>query len=253
MHRYLVLLLAAIVSLVSTSFAEDSRVYELRIYTAADGKLDALHARFRDYTCKSFEKHGMTNVGYWTPIENADRKLYYILSYPSVEAKAKSWKGFIEEKDRQAFFAGTEKNGRLVDKIESINLEATDYSPEIKSSAEAKSRIFELRIYTASQGNLKNLDARFRDHTIKLFSKHGMKHFGYWHMTSGQKGAEENLTYLLVHDSVEAQKKSFDAFRMDPDWIAAKEASEKAAGGSLTAQDGVKSILMTPTDYSPAK
>lgn len=253
MHRYLFLLLAAFASLASISFAEDSKIYELRIYTAAEGKLDALHARFRDYTCKSFEKHGMTNVGYWTPIENAERKLYYILSYPNAEAKAKSWKAFIEDKERQAFFAGTEKNGKLVDKIESINLEATDYSPEIKSNAEAKSRIFELRIYTASPGNLKNLDARFRDHTIKLFSKHGMKHFGYWHMIAGQKGAEENLTYLLMHDSVEAHKKSFDAFRMDADWIAAKEASEKAAGGSLTAQDGVKSILMTPTDYSQSK
>jgi hypothetical protein len=233
--------------------AADTRVYELRIYTAAEGKLDALHARFRDYTCKSFEKHGMTNVGYWVPVDNPERKLYYILSYPNQEAKAKSWKDFIADVERQKFFAGTEKDGRLVDKFESIMLHATDYSPEIAPVADAKPRVFELRTYTTSSGNLKNLDARFRDHTIKLFSKHGMKHFGYWHMNAGQKGAEDNLTYILIHDSADAHKKSFDAFRMDPDWVAARTASEKSAGGSLTAENGVKSILMTPTDYSPTK
>jgi hypothetical protein len=253
MLRKVILLFGLLASSATFSIAEDTRVYELRIYTAAEGKLDALHARFRDYTCKSFEKHGMTNVGYWAPIDNAERKLYYILSYPNKEAKDKSWKAFIEDKDRQTFFAGTEKNGRLVDKIESIILTATDYSPEIKPVAEAKPRVYELRVYTATPGNLKNLDARFRDHTIKLFSKHGMNHFGYWHMDAKQKGAEDNLTYILIHDSVDAAKKSFDAFRMDSDWVAAKDASEKAAKGSLTIENGVKSIMLSPTDYSPAK
>lgn len=237
----------------ASGLSADTRVYELRIYYAAEGKLDALHARFRDYTCKSFEKHGMTNVGYWTPIDNPERKLIYILSYPSKEAKEKSWKAFLDDEDRKRYFAETEKDGRLVDKIESIMLHATDYSPEIKTTTSSTPRVFELRVYTTTPGNLKNLDARFRDHTIKLFSKHGMKHFGYWHMDAGQKGAEDNLTYLLMHDSVEAHKKSFDDFRMDPEWVAARTASEKAAGGSLTVENGVKSILMVPTDYSPSK
>lgn len=253
MSRFFALLAMFFAILPAIASAEDTRVYELRIYTAAEGKLDALHARFRDYTCKSFEKHGMTNVGYWVPVENPERKLYYILSYPDQEAKAKSWKAFIDDKDRQKFFAETEKDGRLAVKFESIMLHATDYSPEIKPVAESKPRVFELRIYTTSSGNLQNLDARFRDHTIKLFSKHGMKHFGYWHMDAKQKGADDNLTYILMHDSVEAKEKSFDDFRKDPAWEAARTASEKAARGSLTAKDGVKSILMTPTDYSPAK
>lgn len=253
MTRALALLIGLFAIAPVLTVAEDTRVYELRIYTAAEGKLDALHARFRDYTCKSFEKHGMTNVGYWVPVENPEQKLYYILSYPSQEAKAKSWKAFIDDEDRKKFFAETEKAGRLAVKFESILLQATDYSPEIKPVAESTPRVFELRTYTTSPGNLKNLDARFRDHTIKLFSKHGMKHFGYWHMDPKQKGAEDNLTYILMHDSAEACKKSFDAFRMDPDWVAARTASEKAAGGSLTAENGVKSVLMTPTDYSPTK
>src|SRR5262245_6944811 len=62
---------------VADAAEKDTRVYEMRVYYAAEGKLDALHARFRDHTMKLFEKHGMTNVGYWVPVENAERKLIY--------------------------------------------------------------------------------------------------------------------------------------------------------------------------------
>src|ERR1043165_1768837 len=72
----------------------DLPCYELRIYHAAEGKLDALNARFRDHTMKLFEKHGITNVGYFTPLDNPDRLLYYFLTYPSREARDKSWKEF---------------------------------------------------------------------------------------------------------------------------------------------------------------
>src|SRR6266699_5006229 len=68
-----------------------TRLFELRTYTANEGKLDALQARFRDHTVKLFEKHGMTNIGYWTPIDNKDNKLVYILAYPSRDAAKKSW------------------------------------------------------------------------------------------------------------------------------------------------------------------
>src|SRR6266851_4063073 len=71
---------------------KDPRVYEMRIYYAAPGKLDALNARFRNHTMKLFEKHGIQNVGYWVPIENTENKLIYVLSYPSREAREKSWK-----------------------------------------------------------------------------------------------------------------------------------------------------------------
>src|SRR5262245_61262270 len=79
--------------------AADTRVYEMRVYYAAEGKLDALNARFRDHTVKLFEKHGITNVAYLTPIENPDRKLIYFLSYPSREAREASWKAFAADPD----------------------------------------------------------------------------------------------------------------------------------------------------------
>ena len=65
--------------LVSAVLAEDTRCYELRVYTAAEGKLEALNARFRDHTCKLFEKHGLTNVGYWVPSDKSDNRLIYVL------------------------------------------------------------------------------------------------------------------------------------------------------------------------------
>jgi hypothetical protein len=232
------------------SSAADSAIYELRIYYAESGKLDALHARFRDHTMKLFEKHGMTNVGYWTPIDNPDHKLIYIVSFPNLEARAKAWKAFGADPDWKKARDASEVNGKLVAKVESHILAATDYSPAIKI-AKPGNRVFELRTYTASTGNLSALHSRFRDHTLKLFEKHGMTNVGYWSPPKGQKGADDTLIYILSHKNVEAAKASFDAFRKDEAWIAARKASEEKAGGSLTAKDGVKSVFLKPTDYSP--
>ena len=76
------------------ALANDTLCYELRIYTCNKGKLNDLMKRFRTYTTKIFESHGMTNVGYWTPLDNPDEKIYYILSYPNRAAREASWKAF---------------------------------------------------------------------------------------------------------------------------------------------------------------
>jgi len=228
-------------------------VYELRIYTAAPGKLDALHARFRDHTCQLFEKHGMKNVGYWTPLDNPDSKLIYLLEYPSREARDASWKAFAADPAWRAAHAASEQDGKLVTKVEATFLQTTPYSPPLRIEA-VGDRVFELRHYTTTEGNLGALDARFKDHTIDLFAKHGIDNLVYFHILPGEKGAENTLIYLLAHKSEEAGKKSFAAFREDPDWIAARKASEERAGGSLTVADGgVQSTYMQPTDYSPWK
>ena len=233
--------------------AADTRCYEMRIYYAAPDKLDALNTRFREHTCKLFEKHGMVNIGYWVPMTNTENRLVYLLAYPNREAREKSWKEFMADPDWQAAYKASEKDGKLVAKAESIFLAATDFSPAIKPSAATEPRVFELRTYTASPGNLENLLARFRDYTLKLFEKHGMTSFGYWTPTDPKNGAGQKLIYLLVHKSPEAAAAAFKAFRADPDWVAAKSASEQKAGGSLTVQDGVKSEFLAPTDYSPSK
>ena len=238
----------------------DTRLFEMRVYFAAEGKLDALNARFRDHTIKLFEKHGMTNLGYFVPTKNTDNKLVYFLAYADRAARDASWKAFGSDPAWKAAQKASELNGKLITKVESAFLTATDYAVLAEAKSYGKG-VFELRTYTTEAGRLDNLNARFRDHTVKLFAKHGMTNMTYWNLAADQKGAKNayvagnTLIYLLHHQSEEAAKASFDAFRADPAWIAAKEASEKKAGGSLTiAQpNGVKSEFLVPTDYSPVK
>lgn len=110
--------------------AREDRFFEMRTYTANPGKLQALHARFRDHTCKLFEKHGMTNVGYWSPTtgENAENTLIYILAYPSKDAREKSWKDFQADEEWKKVKAESEKDGVLVSKVVSVFMNPTDYS-----------------------------------------------------------------------------------------------------------------------------
>jgi hypothetical protein len=242
------------VSAGSTAAEPDTRVYEMRVYYAAPGKLDALNARFRDHTMKLFEKHGLANVGYFVPVgENKENKLVYWISAPSKDARDKSFKAFGADPEWRKVVAESEKNGKLVAKIESTFLTVTDYSPPLKLAQAKEDRVFELRTYTASKGNLGHLNDRFKNHTIKLFEKHGMTNVVYWNVLKGQKQDDAKLVYLLAHKSEEAAKKSFDTFRKDPDWLAARKASEEKAGGSLTEKDGVKSEFLKPADYSPLK
>jgi hypothetical protein len=112
----------------TAAVAKDSRVFELRTYYAEPGKLDALHARFRDHTTRLFQKHGMTIVGYWMPREAPDR-IVYVLAYKTKEAADASWKGFREDPEWVKARTASEANGRLVTKVESIYMDATDYSP----------------------------------------------------------------------------------------------------------------------------
>ncbi|HVL10976.1 MAG TPA: NIPSNAP family protein, partial [Gemmata sp.] len=180
----------------------DTKVYEMRVYYAAPGKLDALHARFRDHTMKLFDKHGLTNVGYFVPVgENKDNKLVYWISAPSKEARDKSFKAFAADPEWKKAAAESEKGGRLVSKIESHFLTATDYSPPLKLAQSKDERVFELRTYTATKGNLGHLNDRFRNHTIKLFEKYGMTNVVYWNALKGQKGEDNTLVYLLAHKS----------------------------------------------------
>jgi NIPSNAP len=111
--------------------ASDTRVFELRTYYPNPGKMEALNARFRDHTCKLFEKHGMTIVGFWVPEahDQADSKLVYLLAFPSRAASRKSWLAFLADPEWKAAKEASEKGGPLVKRLESVFLSPTDYSP----------------------------------------------------------------------------------------------------------------------------
>jgi hypothetical protein len=255
--RSLLILTTALLAAFAPVLADP--VFELRIYTCHEGKLDALLTRFRDHTCKLFEKHGMGNVGYWVPVdeENGSKTtLIYVLEHKSREAAKESFKAFGADPEWKAAAKASEANGKIVAKIDSIFMTPTDYSPALKVEKSAKPRVFEMRTYTTPPGKIDALHARFRDHTMKLFSKHGMSHLAYWTPTDAEKGAGTKLIYILAHDSKEAGLASFTAFRADPDWIKAKGDSEAANGGPLTIQpqaEGVKSVYMKAVDFSPVQ
>jgi hypothetical protein len=142
MRRFLMmtlsLTLAAVAFASRTATANDApkpatrqKVFELRTYHTHPGRLDALHARFRDHTCPLFKKHGMELVGFWTP--QADQKgqgatLVYLLAFPSREAAAASWKAFRDDPEWKAAKDASEKDGPIVKEVESVFLDPTDYS-----------------------------------------------------------------------------------------------------------------------------
>jgi pimeloyl-ACP methyl ester carboxylesterase len=229
---------------------KDELCYELRIYTAEKGKLNDLLKRFRTYTVKAFESWGITNVGYWTPIDNPDEKFYYIVSYPNRAARDTAWKKLIADTTRQRVFKESEANGKLVAKVESIFLKTTDFSPN-NFQNNVHSGIWEFRIYHATPNNLETLLERFRSFTVNRFEQYGMTNKAYWTATDAAQGSDKMLYYFLTHPSEAAAKAAFDKFRTDPEWIATRKASEVKGGGSLTTK--VESIFMYPTDFSKLK
>jgi hypothetical protein len=108
------------------------RVFEIRTYTTEDGKLDDLLKRFRDHTCKLFEKHGMTNIGYWVPADEPKSKntLIYIIAHASRDAAKKNWAEFQADPDWQKARADSEAAGKILSKSpESVYANPTDFSP----------------------------------------------------------------------------------------------------------------------------
>lgn len=251
MKILLSLSLLCLASLPLASRGTEVSYFELRTYYASEGKLDALHARFRDHTVGLFQKHGITNLFYWVPVENTDNRLVYLLGYTDKESREMSWKKFLEDPEWQAAKAASETEGKLVAKVESLFLTPTNFSPKTVELPGEGPRLYEMRVYSTMPGKLDALNSRFRDHTMALFEKHGMKNLWYFHLDEGQEGAETTLLYFLAHDSAESQAASFGAFRGDPDWITARDASEK--DGKILIDKGVVSTLLSPTDYSPVK
>jgi hypothetical protein len=118
----------------ANSTLSSTGVYELRVYHAAPGKLPDLLARFREHTIKIFDRHGMKSVAYWTPVDEPEKSntLIYILYHPSREAAAANWKSFGDDPEWKSVHDKSEKNGKLVDKVDSTFMALTDFSPQLR-------------------------------------------------------------------------------------------------------------------------
>ena len=123
---------------------------------------------------------------------------------------------------------------------------AVDRGPAVH--AQNSTKVFELRTYTAPEGKLPNLQARFRDHTIRIFNKHGMKSVGYW-VPQDAPTKDNTLVYIISHDSREQARKNWADFQADPEWK--KVSAESQVDGRIVSN--VVSVFMDATDYSPIK
>ena len=129
-----------------------------------------------------------------------------------------------------------------------IGFAAGSWNASSVALAQNAGKVFELRTYTAPEGKLPNLQARFRDHTIRIFNKHGMKSVGYW-VPQDAPTKDNTLVYIISHDSREQAKKNWADFQADPEWK--KVAAESQVDGRIVS--GVVSVFMDATDYSPIK
>lgn len=103
-------------------------LYEWRTYHAVAGRMDRLHRRFADHTCRLFAKHGIRQIGYFIPV-GAEGPLHYLLAYPDRAARDAAWEAFRSDPEWQAAKAESERDGPLVERIDSVFLEPTPYSP----------------------------------------------------------------------------------------------------------------------------
>jgi hypothetical protein len=258
MCRVLVVVIASLLAMPLFAAAPDqpdSPQYELQVIHAKPGKLDEVHAWFRAHQQDVLAKHGAESMAYLVPAgPNPENKLLAIYKFSSLPAVLAFSRALKADPLWKPLDTASESPELLVERLEITSLSPTDYSPEFKPGKSSQPRVFELRTYTCpSPEKLFCLNSRFREHTMGLFKEHGMENLVYWHPLSCDN-ADRMLIYLLAHKSQDAAKESFAAFRKDPDWLAAKEASEKAAGGSLTEKEkGVVSEFLEATQYSPLK
>lgn len=226
-----------------------SPVYELRTYVCVPGKLDALKERFEGDTIRIFERHGIRNLGYWTPTdaESSSTTLIYLLEHPSREAAEEAWRSFRTDPEwREVASESRLREGQiLAHRPDSLFLKKTDYSPEIGIAPAGV--LFGLRTYNAPPGKLNELNARFREHTVELFRKHGLHSYGYW-VPLDEPRSEDTLIYIIYAKDQEAMDAGWAGFRADPEWKAVLAETEK--NGSLTSARPT-TLLMKLEPFSP--
>jgi hypothetical protein len=111
--------------------ADSNRVFELRIYQTLPGRLPALQSNFRDHHVALFKKHGITSVGYWTPLDSpaSDNTLIFVLAHDSREAATQHWKEFGDDPEFQEVARKSQGPDKIIDKVDVKFMTPTDYSP----------------------------------------------------------------------------------------------------------------------------
>ncbi len=223
-------------------------IHELRTYYAMPGRMGDLQQNFRELTTKLFAKHGFTQLGYWTyKYGGSSDRLVYLLAWPDEAARDAAFAAFRTDPAWAAAVAAGAAAGPTVSAITADLLTPTDFSPARTPGPPSPTpMLYELRTYYAVPGRMADLQARFRDHTTRLFGKYGFTQIGYWTYKYG--GTNDRLVYMLAWPDEAARDAAFRAFGADPEWHAARAASERA--GPLVSH--IVAEVLAPTDFSPA-
>jgi len=123
--------LGSVTDRIAVAHAQAGKVYELRTYTAPEGKLGDLHARFRNHTIGIFNRHNMKSIAYFAPQDApaSQNTLIYVLEHPSRDEAKKNWAEFAADPEWKKVSEESQKDGRIVSKVDSVFMTATDYSP----------------------------------------------------------------------------------------------------------------------------
>lgn len=215
-------------------------LYESRVYITVPGRLPALNDRFARHTMNFFKKHGIGMLGFWTDEIGASNQLTYILTFDSMADREAKWTAFQADPGWHKVRAETEASGPIVAQVLNAFMRPTPYSPQPRIT----SNVQELRIYDAVPGKLQALHDRFANHTMGLFTKHGIQNIAYW---TEDVGTSNRLVYMLGYPDLGAREKSWAAFVADPAWQKAREESEK--NGALVRVS--RHSILRLTAYSP--
>jgi hypothetical protein len=223
-----------------------SAYFEMRTYTVHEGKMSDLIQRFQNHTRALFTKHGIENVAYFLSEEEPQKKLTFILGYPSASERDIRWNNFANDPEWKAVAAASEANGKIVQKVDQVFMEWAKGLNAAK--APRPSGIFQLRTYHLLPGRLDAIQTRFRDHTQALFEKQGLSNYPYW-ITVEKDGAQPKLVYLIGHLTKDEFNAAFGRFVADPEWIRVRDASE--ASGKII--EKIDAVFFTALPFSAMK
>lgn len=239
--------------------AGSGKLYELRFYVAAPGKLDALNARFRDHTLKLFEKHGMENIAYWTVAEGdktdgekAKDLLIYIVAHENEAAKDASWQAFVADPDWKAARDQSETDGKLLAEAPRVIFMTEAEFSKMDwpvSASDSPAKLYELRQYNDGPDRVPFTVERFAAGEDKLFTDAGMETVAFW-----KANDDSAFIYLLAHQDRDTSKESwgkfFKTFRAFMDNY---KATHDGPPASAKPGNGMEVRFLVPTDYSPRK
>ncbi len=218
---------------------------ELRIYDVTTNKLEGVLERFRDAVEPIRKKHGIKTLGYWTSSATNGEKFIYLMTGAGQSQFQQAEKTFSADPDfKTAYAVSNKKHGKTVDKITSMilvgELSQLDVSPSINP------RAFDLRLYSVLPGKLEAFRARWRDHAVPIYKRHGLHSIGWWVAEQKDSDGHEVFVCLLAGESIAGIQSSISEFHKDIEWQRIEVESERV--GKL--RSGVTTYKLKPTDFS---